>query len=387
MKIKLITLMIFSFSLIFLFFFILMFSTEHRLNNQIKENEIQYNYMYFNSERNFLLRSIQDYSNWDELRNLVHKGGKISSLINETVIEHLDVQELYLSKENESSVYIGDGFYWIRESKNICDSNGKECLDYYLTISSKKINVDSGVLVYKEDGNLGFNYSSDEQYTNTKLFTILFFLFSVLLFRFWKVVVIDKWDALIHNLNCGKGNLSISSCIYEINKISSEITSIFQEKQKVLSALEESSITDNLTGLFNRHYLSNVLKKNNIRSLIIIDIDNFKNINDNQGHDFGDDVLISVARTIDCNTREDIDYCFRWGGEEFLILTSVNNEELVFFLDRLRGLIKEECGVTVSIGACSSDIINSSNFKSHYKKSDLNLYFAKNKGKNMSVFS
>lgn len=387
MKIKLMDLMVLSFSLMFVLFFILIFSTEFKLNEQIAENEIQYNYMYFNSERSFILRSLQDYSNWDELRELVIQDFGVSSLIGDNAIADLDIKEMHISNKNESEVNIGDGFYWITESLKVCDTNGKQCLDKYLTISSNDIYLGSGVLAYKEDGSIKFHYKISESYKNTKLFTILFFVFSILLFGFWKLVVIDKWEAIICKLNEGKGDVLVNSFVYEICKISSEITTAFKEKKDALEILEKASITDSLTGLFNRHYLNQVLENDKIKSLIIIDIDNFKDINDKEGHDFGDDVLISVAHTINSNTRDSIDYCFRWGGEEFLILTLVDGEDLISFSDRLRELVKEESGVTVSIGACSSDSMNCLNFKSHYNKADLNLYSAKRTGKNRVVYN
>ncbi len=91
--------------------------------------------------------------------------------------------------------------------------------------------------------------------------------------------------------------------------------------------LERLSITDRLTGLFNRMKLDEALASENLRaqrtgqpfSIILIDVDHFKQVNDMHGHQAGDRVLIEVAQLLQANTRE-IDIVGRWGGEEFLVI-------------------------------------------------------------------
>ena len=92
-------------------------------------------------------------------------------------------------------------------------------------------------------------------------------------------------------------------------------------------ALERLSVTDNLTGLFNRQKLGEVFENEIQRarrfeqpfSIVLLDIDHFKQVNDTLGHLVGDQVLIAVARVLEERTRE-IDTIGRWGGEEFLII-------------------------------------------------------------------
>lgn len=92
--------------------------------------------------------------------------------------------------------------------------------------------------------------------------------------------------------------------------------------------LEQMSITDNLTGLFNRYRMDESLRQELERSrrygspfsLILLDIDNFKSVNDEFGHNTGDQVLKKVAHILKTRTRRSDIIC-RWGGEEFLILS------------------------------------------------------------------
>ncbi len=93
------------------------------------------------------------------------------------------------------------------------------------------------------------------------------------------------------------------------------------------SQLENQAITDDLTGISNRRRIRQLLEKECQRanrylysfSIILLDLDHFKYVNDNFGHDAGDKVLKSVARLLQSTIRQ-VDTCARWGGEEFLIL-------------------------------------------------------------------
>jgi diguanylate cyclase (GGDEF)-like protein/PAS domain S-box-containing protein len=106
--------------------------------------------------------------------------------------------------------------------------------------------------------------------------------------------------------------------------ISKDIT----ERVELEQRLRELSITDNLTGLFNqRHFreraVAEILRTKRQRSklsLILIDLDHFKNINDTLGHLEGDRTLRQVAKTISKSIRGEVDTVFRYGGDEFVVL-------------------------------------------------------------------
>lgn len=145
---------------------------------------------------------------------------------------------------------------------------------------------------------------------------------------------------------------------------------------------------DQLTGMYNRHYYerrkSRISKGN---SVIIIDIDKFKSINDTYGHSTGDDVLKSVASLIKQCVRQ-TDMVIRWGGEEFVIFYNGELKDAVSIAERIRKTIQSTpiksgayaLNVTVSIGV--SEVTDSSLLNDAISKADSFLYKAKNSGRN-----
>lgn len=161
--------------------------------------------------------------------------------------------------------------------------------------------------------------------------------------------------------------------------------------------LEELSSIDYLTKLYNRKELDTALKINeNIYnryedefSIILLDIDDFKKVNDNHGHLIGDKLLIEIAEILNRYTRE-ADIVGRWGGEEFLIICpKTNTEEAINLAENLRKRISENKFSKVGYKTASFGI-------SSYKKADSlttlisrvdkAMYLAKSKGKNRVEF-
>ena len=143
-------------------------------------------------------------------------------------------------------------------------------------------------------------------------------------------------------------------------------TSIAMDNAKLFEKTQEMAITDSLTGLFNRRYYYVILDNEIERakryqsplSLIMIDIDHFKQVNDKFGHLAGDEVLQSVSEMSKKLLRQ-IDTMFRYGGEEFIIiLPETNQEEALNVAERIRSTIAEteikikkgSVMLTVSIG-------------------------------------
>ena len=159
---------------------------------------------------------------------------------------------------------------------------------------------------------------------------------------------------------------------------------------------------DPLTGLLNRRQLFRILSDivdlakltGNPFTLAIIDIDNFKQINDKYGHLVGDCILREVANIMKQSFRKS-DYLFRYGGEEFLvIMPSTSLEEGLKALERFRENVEKhkfsldhwECPkVTVSIGVCG-DSGQHDDIKSYIDCADKKLYSAKRSGKNRIVW-
>lgn len=170
---------------------------------------------------------------------------------------------------------------------------------------------------------------------------------------------------------------------------------ITDEYLKIKNLTTEAS-TDALTGLFNRRKLDDVLSKeieiareiSSPLSLIFLDIDHFKNVNDTFGHDTGDTVLIKLAEIITSTIRKG-DFVARWGGEEFMIaLQGTDGTEASNLAEILRvavetsvfdiaGRIKISLGVTEYRANESKD--------SFTKRGDEALYEAKSTGRNRVV--
>ncbi|WP_425804686.1 GGDEF domain-containing protein [Desulfitobacterium sp. Sab5] len=122
---------------------------------------------------------------------------------------------------------------------------------------------------------------------------------------------------------------------------------------------------DQLTGLCNRRYfnfmlakeISRIQRTKSILTLILIDIDNFKKVNDTHGHLMGDDVLKKLGYILKNNTRN-IDIVARWGGEEFaIILVETDLDGAKIFAERLRKTVENyDFGfqVTISLGIVST---------------------------------
>ena len=172
-----------------------------------------------------------------------------------------------------------------------------------------------------------------------------------------------------------------------------ERTLALEEKNRELEVL---STTDQLTGLFNRRFLE-LRARDEIQrtrryatplTILLMDIDHFKSVNDTHGHDVGDTVLVSVARCLSRHTRT-TDIVSRWGGEEFLILVPGSDKaggaELA---EKLRRAIADSRHgpldtITASFGVTS--LIDDDTLDTLVKRADDGLYQAKTAGRNQVV--
>ncbi|MEI7027174.1 diguanylate cyclase [Paenibacillus sp. y28] len=148
-------------------------------------------------------------------------------------------------------------------------------------------------------------------------------------------------------------------------------------------------ITDHLTGLHARHYLDeqiNLLQKKDFcGSLIVVDIDLFKTVNDTYGHQIGDKILIQVSGIIRSSIRSQ-DIAARWGGEELAIyLPQISKNQALRIAERIRARVEEETSprVTVSCGVSEWNWEEERvTVESLFYKADMALYEAKNGGRN-----
>jgi len=175
--------------------------------------------------------------------------------------------------------------------------------------------------------------------------------------------------------------------------IFTDVTQINEEKEKY--ALD--SITDKLTNLNNKFYFNKILSqmlneaKSDLRyklSLIIFDIDFFKKVNDTYGHQVGDDVLQELSEIIKNTLRVD-DIVARWGGEEFVILSSMDSTAAMMLAQKLRKQIEVHDFKVINKMTCSfgvSQFNKGDNEKSLLGRADEALYIAKANGRNVVEF-
>lgn len=151
-------------------------------------------------------------------------------------------------------------------------------------------------------------------------------------------------------------------------------------------------ITDNLTGLHARHYLNEQIqsrqRKDPFGSLILVDIDHFKRVNDSFGHQVGDRILIQVSNIIREAIRQG-DIAARWGGEELAVyLPGIRAEQAYRIAERIRMHVEDETNpvVTVSCGVSEWTFENEKiSVESLFYRADMALYEAKNNGRNRII--
>lgn len=226
--------------------------------------------------------------------------------------------------------------------------------------------------------------------------------------QMWKTITKNKsWTGELKN-KCKNGDsfwvsLVISPVFNEVGK-KIAYTAIRQD-MTAKKIIEEISITDSLTAIYNRRYFDEFLpkvinsaKRENKRvNFIMMDIDHFKQYNDTYGHQMGDSALIQVAKSLKDSLHRSDDYCFRLGGEEFgVIFKADTKEQSIEFANTLRQNIENlhipHSGnsaspyVTVSCGLIYQKANDIGGTNEIYKQADDLLYASKEAGRNRISF-
>lgn len=209
----------------------------------------------------------------------------------------------------------------------------------------------------------------------------------------WNKLIAHR-DSLAKSLGRNPG-IVVAALDWQTN-FQNQPASISLIESSKLENIRENSVIDGLTGLFDHTTILTLLEKELERStrfsekcsVLMLDLDDFKEVNDNYGHKKGDQVLITLAKLMRDNLRT-IDTLGRYGGEEFIpILPETDISSAILSAERLREAVEKQfntdLSLTISVGI--------SNFPAHattvdalIKHADAALYKAKNAGKNKVV--
>jgi len=177
-------------------------------------------------------------------------------------------------------------------------------------------------------------------------------------------------------------------------KLTNQTIALEEAKEK----LKEQANRDPLTNMYNRRYFSDIsksmlalsIRSKQALSVMMIDIDKFKNINDTYGHAVGDKVLIHLSHTL-TNTIRESDISARFGGEEFaILLPKTTLEQALELAEKIRKTIEKleykgentTIKFTISIGVSEFNKLKEISISDTLNKADKSLYEAKNNGRN-----
>jgi diguanylate cyclase (GGDEF)-like protein len=201
------------------------------------------------------------------------------------------------------------------------------------------------------------------------------------------------------NQELGKLNLSYEQLTVELKQAKEKAENFAQELKQANERLRDLAFKDGLTDLYNHRYfqdsidheLSRALRYKKPFSLIMLDLDHFKKINDKYGHPMGDIVLKEVSKAIK-NTLRDCDIAARYGGEEFaIVLPETELKGAAMVAERLRKVVEslkiaanDFCiRTTISVGVTSYLFASGKKEKSEIiSEADNALYTSKNTGRN-----
>ena len=224
------------------------------------------------------------------------------------------------------------------------------------------------------------------------IFAIIYFSLSFFSLRDYYSTIIDKYNNLDLDRHMLLLSLSLSIILMTILRL---ITI-----SKKLNVYKKLSLVDPLTNLYNRRHIglniqkliSEYKRSGNTFSMIMIDIDFFKKVNDKYGHNKGDEVLKGISKFIVSNVRNN-DIIGRWGGEEFIILCPNNSiKDSYIIAEKLRNGIEKlyfqnEIKITASFGISEYKDFMSSDQDILINRVDEALYNSKKNGRNqISIF-
>lgn len=220
-------------------------------------------------------------------------------------------------------------------------------------------------------------------------------MFLLILFSLVSMLLLRRQAQITKKLSSYRSHLEqvIEERTHELITKNAELEQEIEDKQEIEAKLKHLATIDPLTSIYNRRKFNEVLSYELRRderypgglSLILCDLDNFKNINDNYGHNKGDEVLKSFTEMV-TNMIRSSDTFARWGGEEFvLLLPETGFETAMQLAEKIRQttestLFSNTCEITVSFGI--TQFLEGDTEIALFNRADDALYKAKTCGRN-----
>ena len=376
-------------------------------------DEVNIVHSYFAQLLNSLsgIKLISNFANQHVDRN------KFIDMAMRTIIEHLDVEEASLYLIEGKSLTCVASLNW-EQYKNNTSSINKNDSSFLLTVGVVgKAASDKNVIHIRNCKTSNENliqYESKESHVGSIICSPILAQNTVLgvieithpdpdHFKLWQeksiVVYSDLIGLILNNI---KLLTNMDDVIQERTK---DLNIALVESEKLRIRYEEMSVIDPLTKLYNRRYffsevssaLSRAKRYSQDFSLLLMDLDHFKKINDSYGHESGDNVLIEVANILNKFSREG-DTLARIGGEEFVLaLPLTDTQGAVSLAERIRSTIQDHkwrgqgntLNLTISIGVatlkdCTQDYADEDEVQVSdiLRKADIALYYVKQNGRN-----
>ncbi|MEJ6952546.1 sensor domain-containing diguanylate cyclase [Natronospora cellulosivora (SeqCode)] len=237
-------------------------------------------------------------------------------------------------------------------------------------------------------------YTSAKNIKKSDKARLFFFsiLFSTIPVFFDLILLFNNTLVNFHYSLIGIFIFSFSIIFYLVSDYTALLEEVYEHK-KIAKVMYNKSIRDSMTGIYNHGYITSTLSntKDNY-SLIIMDVDNFKDINDKYGHQAGDDVIKHVAQTINKRTRKS-DIVGRYGGDEFIIIIfNAEQKDIEKIANKIKRQIEKpfksihgKINITVSMGIYNKE--KSDEGSDSLLNADKALYYVKNNGKgNIKIY-
>lgn len=227
------------------------------------------------------------------------------------------------------------------------------------------------------------------------IFSVLAILFSSVISRQFSKSMIEDIDLIKQYLHTISDGDFVGAIDERITKRKDEIGEIGIYADKMCNALKTLVELDSLTALYNRRSCNNriqvLIKENKRFTVVMCDIDWFKKINDQYGHECGDYILTSISAMIRSSV-ENCGFASRWGGEEFLLIYELDfqavKQKVEELAEQIRDFVFEydenKIKVTMTFGL--KEMINGMPYEEIIKGADNNLYTGKRNGRNQIIY-